>query len=143
MDEHPEAKPPLPGFEVVRLQLAQVQRGDSMVVAIGNEGVRRRITTELRDAGCELPAVVHRLAYVSPDAELGYGVVVLAGAIVETGASVGDGAIIDVGAIVDHDASVAAFAHVRPGYVVAAYGEWPRESVQSADQEVTPELGPR
>lgn len=132
LDERPDAKAPLEGLNVKLLGVAHVQHGDSAVVAVGNEAARRRISDELRNAGCELPVVVHRCAYVSSDAALGKGVVVLAGAIVESGARIGDGAIVDVGAIIDHDAVVLAFAHVRPGCVVDAYSTWPPVSTPTA-----------
>jgi sugar O-acyltransferase (sialic acid O-acetyltransferase NeuD family) len=91
---------------------------DAAFVGVGGieaPGPRVRAFELLREAGFELPAIVHARASVSPWAVLGAGVQVLAGAIVNAGAAVEQGAILNTGAIVEHDCRVGAHAHVAPG----------------------------
>ncbi len=76
---------------------------------------RRRVFGRLREAGFELPAVVHGAASVSRWARLAPGAQVLAAAVVGPEADVGAGAIVNTGAIVEHDCRVGAHAHVAPG----------------------------
>ena len=57
---------------------------------------------------------MHASAAVSPWAELGRGVQILALAVVNAGAVLRDGAIVNTGAIVEHDCVVGAAAHVAP-----------------------------
>lgn len=103
--------------------------GVGAVVAIGNGAVRAALSGELERAGAALLRIVHPRATVSPSAVLGAGVVVLAGAAIDAGACVEAGGIVDVGAIVAHDARVGAWAHLRPGCIVAPRGHVPAHTV--------------
>jgi sugar O-acyltransferase (sialic acid O-acetyltransferase NeuD family) len=102
-------------FEVeATVQYARRAHGQ-IVVAIGENRARRRITLALRAHGAQLATVVHPRASVSPHAKIGAGSVVLAQAVVAVGAGVGDGAIINHGASVDHDGQIGEFVHLSPG----------------------------
>jgi carbonic anhydrase/acetyltransferase-like protein (isoleucine patch superfamily) len=98
----------------------------AMFIAIGRADVRQRIMDRMGKAGWKLPALIHRSAWVAPDARLGDGVLVAAGAIVETATVIERGAIIDIGVVLDHECAVGAFCHLRAGEV---YG--PRSSISS------------
>jgi UDP-perosamine 4-acetyltransferase len=86
-------------------------------VGVGGTADRagRRLAFErLLAAGFALPSVVHPGAAVSPWAELGRGVQVLAMAVINAAAVLGDGAIVNTGAIVEHDCVIGRSAHVAP-----------------------------
>jgi sugar O-acyltransferase (sialic acid O-acetyltransferase NeuD family) len=98
-------------------------------VAIGNNTLRRRVTTELRDAGFVLPTIIHPWAIVSPTASIGAGSAVMAGAVVGTEAVLGDGAIVNCAAVVDHHCRVGDFGHLgvnaaMAGGSVLGAGAW-------------------
>lgn len=116
VDEAPFAKAPLAGFDVLELPLKR-SHNEAAFVAIGQPTVRRRLMDSLLMTGWALPALVHRSAWVAPDAILEDGVLVAAGAIVETFARIGRGSIVDIGALVDHDAEIEEFTHLRAGEV--------------------------
>ena len=82
------------------------------VVAIGNNALRQKLCAQLLAAGFALARVVHPRAIVSPRAQLGEGVAVMAGAIVGTEAMLGQGVIVNCGAVVDHHAQVHDFGHL-------------------------------
>ena len=82
------------------------------VVAIGNNALRQKMCAQLQAAGFALARVVHPRAIVSPRAQLGEGVAVMAGAIVGTEAVLGQGVIVNCGAVVDHHAQVHDFGHL-------------------------------
>ena len=82
------------------------------VVAIGNNVLRQNLFTQLQVAGFVLPSVIHPKAIVSPRAQLGLGVTVMAGAIVGTEAMLSQGAIVNCGAVVEHHAQVYEFGHL-------------------------------
>jgi UDP-perosamine 4-acetyltransferase len=109
------------GFPVVvaddldRLRAEGVAHAFAGVGGVGSSAARKQVFERLLAAGFELPPIVHASAVVSPWAELGRGVQVLAGAIVNAGSVIGDDAILNTGAIVDHDCRIGAHAHVGPG----------------------------
>lgn len=82
------------------------------VVAIGNNVLRQKLFAQLQAADFALAGVIHPTAIVSPRAQLGAGVAVMAGAIVGTEATLGQGAIVNCGAVMDHHAQVHEFGHL-------------------------------
>jgi hypothetical protein len=110
--------PPVAGQKVLPFdQLRTPEAGDAVVIAIGNPLIRRRLGQACEDRGWRLGTICHRTAYCAPDAQIGAGSVVCAGAIIETGVKIGRGVIVDVGAVIDHDTHVADFIHIRAGQV--------------------------
>ena len=97
-----------------------VQLYPEAFVAIGNNEVRGNILTLLKNAGYEIPTLIHPTAYISKTAKIGSGTVVEPKAIVNTNAKIEEGCIISVGAIVDHDTQVGCCVHVNAGAVVKA-----------------------
>ena len=95
----------------------------AVVIGIGGVtsdelGARLRVLDRLIDAGRRAPAVVHQTACVSPSAELGDGVIVLAGAVVQPAVKLARGAIVNTRAVVEHDSAIGAGSHVAPGAMV-------------------------
>ncbi len=68
--------------------------------------------------GYTAPPIIHSKAIVSDTANIGLGVVILAGAIIQPGVKVGKGTIINSGSIVEHDCSIGEGVHVAPGAVI-------------------------
>jgi sugar O-acyltransferase (sialic acid O-acetyltransferase NeuD family) len=59
--------------------------------------------------------VVHTSAIVSPSAQLGDGVQLMAGAIIQCNTVIGANSIINTGACVDHDCRIGESVHIAPG----------------------------
>ena len=119
------------------------QQHDRLVVAIGDNKLRRRLSEAAMVLGYRLVAVVHPRAWCSPHAHIGDGALVMAGAVVGTAAQVGKGAIVNAAAVVDHHANVGDFAHLGVGACMAGgahlgEGAWLQEgAVLRAGQAVT------
>lgn len=102
---------------------------DSSVAAFGDWRRRLAALDQAEMCGLRLTGIVHPMAILADDVEIGAGAVVLAGAIVNIGAVIGRGAIVNSGAIVEHDCRVGLGAHVCPGgrlagEVVIGSGSW-------------------
>jgi len=87
--------------------------------ALGQNELRAQAGARLAALGYDLPNAVSRQAAVSPSADLGRGVAIMAGAVINAEAVVGDLAIINSGAVVEHDCQVGEAAHLGPNSVVA------------------------
>ena len=82
------------------------QRRDMIVVAIGDNQLRRSLSEAALALYYRLVAVVHPRASCSMHADIGDGAMVMAGAVVGTLVKAGRGAIVNAAAVVDHHASV-------------------------------------
>lgn len=89
-----------------------VRQSTHAVVAIGNNVVRQKLFVQLQAAGFRIANIIHPMSIVSPRAQLGVGVAVMAGAVVGTEATLGNGAIVNSCAVVDHHAQVHEFGHL-------------------------------
>ncbi|HEX5472969.1 MAG TPA: NeuD/PglB/VioB family sugar acetyltransferase, partial [Lacipirellulaceae bacterium] len=80
-----------------------------ILLAIGDNSLRLALADELK-----LPwaTVIHPRATIDPSAQLGAGVLILAGAVVQVDALVGDLVIINDNATVEHDTRISAGAHI-------------------------------
>lgn len=102
---------------------------DCVVIAIGNQAVRKRLFGLARDAGATMATIIHPKACVSQDASVGNGTAVMAGAVIGTHAKIGVGSIVNANATVDHDAVLGDFVHLGVGVqlaggVVISDGAW-------------------
>lgn len=88
-------------------------------VAVGHNATREALSVRCREAGLSPVNAISRFAMVSPAAELGSGVAVLAGAVLNPSAIVADGAILNTRCSIDHDVYIGPYAHVAVGVAVA------------------------
>ena len=81
--------------------------------------LRQAVYERLKAAGYDFLTLVHPSSVVAPDAVLGEGVQVMAGAIIQPGAKIGANSIVNTGAQVDHDCSIGAHVHLSPGVTLS------------------------
>src|SRR5690554_2447863 len=92
---------------------------EGVVVAIGNNRIRREKQLKLTASGARIVTVIHPAAVISGYADVGVGAVVFANAVINACASVGEGCIVNTGSVVEHDCVLGEFAHVSPNSVLA------------------------
>lgn len=88
---------------------------DGVVVAIGKNSIRKQVFERLEAAGEMLVPAVHPFAIIAPDATIGAGCMVCAGAVINPDASIGDNTILNTGCTIDHDCDIAPHCHIAPG----------------------------
>ncbi len=113
-DKAPEASFPYPYMGKCE-ELTDYLTDYDFFIAIGNAAIRRRLQTEVEEAGGRIIMLIHPAAIISKDVTIGKGTVIMAGAIVNTGAKIGDGVILNTASSVDHDCIVEDFCHVSVG----------------------------
>lgn len=94
--------------------------------AFGNNEARLQWITKIEAAGGVVPALIHETAYVSPEATVGNGTVVLPKAIINTGVSVKLGCIVNCGAIIDHGCVIEEGAHICLGAIIKSENRIPQ-----------------
>lgn len=92
-----------------------------LIIAVGDNAARARLTHEMSDAGWIMTTIVHPTAWISPSATIGLGIYVGPQAAINAQAHIEDGVIINTGAIVEHHCNVARFAHLCPRTALAGH----------------------
>ena len=93
----------------------------NLVVAIGNNVVRKRIYDIAKSIGYSFPNLISSSAYISPYAKIGWGCVILNNAVVQNGSSVGNGVLLNPGVEIHHDCSVGDYNLIYTNSVVRTY----------------------
>lgn len=93
--------------------------------AFGNNEIRLQWITKIETTGGAVPTLIHETAYVSPEAIVECGTVVLPKAIINTGVSVKRGCIVNCGAIIDHGCVIEESTHICLGAIVKAENRIP------------------
>jgi len=93
---------------------------DAVIVAIGDNRLRRTITERLLAAGERLATAIHPFSSIASSATIGDGAMISAGAIVMPRAVIGRGALVNTKASVDHDSFVGDYAHISCGATLGA-----------------------
>lgn len=86
--------------------------------SLDSSGSRQETVRRLTPIVKGWATIVHEQAWISPQAALGEGSVVMAGAVVQTGARVGAHCIINTSAVVEHDVILEDFVQVAPGAIL-------------------------
>lgn len=91
---------------------------DSVVVAIGDNRVRKQVFDRMTAAG-ETFSAVHPSAIIAPGVTVGAGCMICAGVIINPGSCIGENGILNTGCTVDHDCDIAPHVHIAPGVNLA------------------------
>lgn len=89
-----------------------------LVLGLGKINIshsRKSIFEQFSEKGYFFANVIHTTAIVSPSAQIGQGVQIMAGAIVQTNVTIGNSTIINTGSIIDHDGIIGSHTHLAPG----------------------------
>lgn len=96
---------------------------DAIVVAMGDNAIRRQMTARFSGEGEHLTAAIHPRATLSSTARIGAGVVIFAGAVVQPGVTLGHGSVLCTNSSVDHDSEVGDFVLISAGATVGAHAQ--------------------
>ena len=88
---------------------------DGAIIALGSNRLRARLFECVIALGFKMVNAIHPWSWISPSAQIGNGVVVMAGAVINANAQVGDNTIINTSATVDHDCCIGDHVHIAPG----------------------------
>ena len=85
---------------------------------IKSTDLRVKLFQQLRSLGFELATIISPRAYVSKNASLGAGTIVMHDSLVNAGAKIGNNCILNTKSLVEHDAIVEDHCHISTSSVV-------------------------
>ncbi len=90
--------------------------GMTAIVAIGDNALRIDVVKRYREAVPDLQwtNAIHRTADISVTAEVGEGVIILAGAIISANAVIGRHVVVYTGCVIEHDCLIGDYASFGP-----------------------------
>ncbi len=94
------------------------EKYDKSLVAVGQIKTsenRKKIYELLKNLNFKLPKIISPRAYVSKNAEIGEGTIIMHGAVVNAGAVIGNNCIINSKALIEHDSIVGNHCHISTG----------------------------
>ncbi|RMG37986.1 MAG: acetyltransferase [Methanobacteriota archaeon] len=88
---------------------------DAVIVALGDNPVRRETFLRLGTASESFINAVHPSAVLAPDVRLGQGNMICAGVVVNPATRIADDCILNTGCTIDHHNVIGSHVHVAPG----------------------------
>lgn len=105
------------GIEVIgrAIDVSKYINDYEIFVGIGNNVARKNIQDSLEADGAKIPVLIHPMAAIGEQVEIGKGTVAMAGAVINCCTRIGKGCIINTGATIDHDNEIEDYVHISPG----------------------------
>jgi sugar O-acyltransferase (sialic acid O-acetyltransferase NeuD family) len=91
----------------------------AVICAVGLPEPRKALVRRAEDLGLSFANAISPLAYISPSAKIGKGVMIFPFAAVSTSTEIGDHACINGLSLVGHDSQIGPYASVAPGVTIA------------------------
>jgi sugar O-acyltransferase (sialic acid O-acetyltransferase NeuD family) len=91
----------------------------AVIIAVGDNGVRRGLARQVESLGFELASAIHPSATLAHNATVGRNVVIAAGVVICAHCQIGDSVILNTGCIVDHQTMIGEGSHICPGVRIA------------------------
>lgn len=99
-----------------------------VIVAVGDNNIRHKLHSDLKNKGFNLVNVIHPSAQISDYAGLGVGNAIMAQVVVNVDTKIGDACIINTAASVDHDCFINDGVHISPGAHLSGHVEVGQQS---------------
>lgn len=114
-DDQPKVNA-IAGIPVYKTRSLDFFRNKELIIAIGNNHIRKRIATQIE---ANYRSAIHPSAILAFDVVIGEGTVVMAGAIINPSVNIGKHCIVNTGAVVEHDCVLGDYVHVSPNTSLA------------------------
>ncbi len=90
----------------------------TLVLAIGNNKVRKKIHDGWAEFGFLFPTVIHPDAFVDPSASMGMANIVGPKVVIGASVVIGENNIINSSCVVEHESFIGSHCHIAPGAVI-------------------------
>jgi len=92
---------------------------DSIVLAIGDNGIRKKVHDFHTANGESLISAIHPSAIIAKGVTIEPGCMICAGVVINSGSRIGGNTILNTGCTVDHDCVIGPHAFIAPGVNLA------------------------
>ncbi|MCH5322128.1 MAG: acetyltransferase [Helicobacter sp.] len=100
------------------LSIPQIQNQVALVLAIGNNALRKQLYEFFKSKGFDLPTIIHRSAIISKSSFLQEACVVMPQVVLNAKSQIGVGVILNTACVVEHDCKIGDFSHIAPRSVL-------------------------
>ncbi|WP_222535571.1 acetyltransferase [Pedobacter polysacchareus] len=90
---------------------------NDVIVAIGNNAIRKKVIDSFNTIS--FAKAIHSRSFVSKNADIGDGTVIMAGVSINAGVFIGKHVIVNTNSSIDHDCKIHDFAHISPNAALA------------------------
>lgn len=87
----------------------------NIIVGIGNNTIRKKISSELLKMGIIQTTLIHPTAVIDKTVRVGNGTVIMANTVLNADSKIGNSCIINTAATIDHDCIIKDYVHISPG----------------------------
>ena len=87
----------------------------SFLIAIGNTGLRNKMSEQIQQLGGQLFTYIHNASVVANTVEIGAGSIIYPGAVVHADVCIGENVLINSCTSIGHETSIASCVNVSPG----------------------------
>ncbi|WP_407533731.1 PglD-related sugar-binding protein [Elizabethkingia miricola] len=98
-------------FDKVNLYNPSIFPNAEMIICIGNNDVRRKISLEIKH---KFATLIHPKATLADDVEIDEGTIILANAVLQAGTKIGKHVIINANSTIDHNVIIEDFVSIYP-----------------------------
>lgn len=90
----------------------------AVIALVGNLKIRKKIINHYQKIGYQFPNVIHKSCRISPSAQIGAGLTILANACINAEARLDDFVTVNTGAVIEHETTVGCNSHIAPRAVL-------------------------
>lgn len=114
---------------------------ENYFVATGDNHMRQKITNEIIEKANKYPInLCHPKSDISKTARLGYGNLILSGAVINTNSHIGNGCIINTNSTIEHDNIIGNYTQISPGATLCGYVKVGEFCSISANSTIIPHI---
>jgi acetyltransferase EpsM len=92
--------------------------GENVVIAVGENVVRKRIFEKIKDKGFRFPNVIHPSAIISKTVTMAHGNVIMANVVINPSSTIGNFCVLNTSSVLEHDCEIDDFVSLAPRSVV-------------------------
>lgn len=108
----------------------------AVVAIVGDLKLRRMLLDKYQRIGFRFPMIVHKTCNISPSAQIGEGVTLLANSCVNAEAKLDNYVTVNTGAIVEHEVCIGENSHIAPGAVLLGRSKIGKETMIGAGSTI-------